>query len=143
MVTFEKFWIFTNTYSLFSGTILLLREGNYFIFAVIFSFSIAFPIFKFIILYQLQLSQEVNDKQKRKLGMLGFVGKWAMLDVFVIAFLVMTIKLHAFGDIKVHFGVYAFTISVILTMITTQIIRKKVDKKGASNPLQPARDIEV
>ena len=53
MVTFQKFWIFTDTYSLFSGTIHLLDEGNYFLFAVISSFSIAFPAFKIIILCQI------------------------------------------------------------------------------------------
>jgi paraquat-inducible protein A len=48
-----------------------------------------------------------------------------MMDVFVAALLIVTVRLGAMADVTVHFGLYAFAASVILTMITTaQIIKK-------------------
>ena len=47
-----------------------------------------------------------------------------MLDVFVVAILIVAVKLGPLVDIEMEFGLYAFTISVILVMIiTSQIVK--------------------
>jgi paraquat-inducible protein A len=50
-------------------------------------------------------------------------GKWSMLDVFVVAVLVVAVKLGAIADVEMRFGLYAFAASVLLTMfITSRIV---------------------
>jgi paraquat-inducible protein A len=53
-----------------------------------------------------------------------------MMDVFVAALLIVTVRLGAMADVKIHFGLYAFAASVILTMITTSsIIQRTTSRK--------------
>ena len=39
-----------------------------------------------------------------------------MLEVFVVALLLVSVKLGALLNVQVHYGVYAFATSVLLTM---------------------------
>ena len=50
-----------------------------------------------------------------------------MLDVFVAALLIVTIRLGTMADVEVHFGLYAFAGAVILTMVTTSKVLKLTD----------------
>ena len=45
-----------------------------------------------------------------------------MLDVFVVAILVVTVKLGAIASITVHFGIYLFTLAVLASMLLTHKI---------------------
>ena len=46
-------------------------------------------------------------------------GRWAMLDVMVVAILIVTVKLGAIASIQVHAGLYVFGIAVLLIMFIT------------------------
>ena len=51
-------------------------------------------------------------------------GKWSMLDVFVVAVLVVTVKLGAIASVEARYGLYAFTVAVFLTMyVTARVVR--------------------
>jgi paraquat-inducible protein A len=51
------------------------------------------------------------------------LGKWSMLDVFVVAVLVVTVKLGAMASVEARYGIYAFTAAVFLTMyITSRVV---------------------
>jgi paraquat-inducible protein A len=43
-----------------------------------------------------------------------------MLDVFVVATLVVSVKLGSLAQVEVHYGLYAFAASVLLTMAANQ-----------------------
>jgi paraquat-inducible protein A len=47
-------------------------------------------------------------------------GRWAMLDVMVVAMLIMTVKLGAVASIQIHTGLYIFAAAVLLIMLLTQ-----------------------
>ena len=47
-----------------------------------------------------------------------------MLDVFVVAVLVVTVKLGAIASVEIHYGMYFFSAAIILTMIITARIVK-------------------
>lgn len=127
MITFEQFWIFNDTYSLLMGTINLLTSGNYFLFLVIFSFSILFPIFKIYLLYSAFLARNKSEEHRKRIKLLSKFGKWSMLDVFVVAFLVMTIQIGKMGEVQVHLGIYAFATAVVTSMIATHRIERSLD----------------
>ena len=46
-------------------------------------------------------------------------GKWSMLDVFVVAVLLASVKLAGLAQVEIHSGLYAFAASVLLTMLIT------------------------
>ena len=124
MATFEKFYVFENTYSLFTALKGLVFEGEYFVFIIILSFSIMFPIAKILSLYYIILFVSTKRKAAKILKILRNVSKWSMLDVFVVAFFVMTIKVDAIANVEIHMGIYSFTISVLLTSISANLLGK-------------------
>ena len=51
-------------------------------------------------------------------------GRWAMLDVMVVAMLIVSVKLGAIASIQIHAGLYVFGGAVLLIMlITQQVVR--------------------
>ena len=51
-------------------------------------------------------------------------GRWAMLDVMVVAILIVTVKLGTIASLQIHFGLYIFGAAVLLIMmITGRVIR--------------------
>jgi len=126
VLTFKKYFIFSSKVSIITGLFQLLSEGYPILFFLIFGFSIVLPGFKLLLLFGLVNGLFPHpDRYKKILHWIAQYGKWSMLDVFVAALLIVTVRLGAMADVKVHFGLYAFGASVILTMIATSIIVKK------------------
>ena len=127
VLTFQKFFIFSNKVSIITGLFQLLTEGYPVLFILIFGFSIVLPVFKLLLLFGLVNDVIHNpDRHTKILNWIAQFGKWSMLDVFVAALLIVTIRLGAMADVKVHFGLYAFAVSVILAMIATSYVMKRV-----------------
>lgn len=120
ILTFERFFIFANQVSIITGLFQLLSEGHFILFGVIFLFSIVFPFLKMLFLCRVCNGDIGNiSKHEKLIDWIAKYGKWSMLDVFVAAVLIVTVKLGAVANIEVHFGLYAFAGSVILTMFVT------------------------
>lgn len=94
MITITRFIIAKNSFSLISGAFELLRNGQILLFIVVTGFSIVLPVMKITILFKL-LSKGINEnpKLKRYLHLMHEYGRWAMLDVMVVAVLVVTVRL--------------------------------------------------
>ena len=68
-------------------------------------------------------------------------GKWSMLDVFVVAVLVVAVKLGTLASVEMRYGLYFFSAAVLLTMfVTARVVRltesikaDMADTKGASD----------
>lgn len=120
IITLSKFVLIKNTFSVLSGAAELLKEGQIFLFLVITGFSVLLPILKLRVLYRLVSKSEVaKEKIRKQLHWMHLYGKWSMLDVFVVAVLVVAVKLGAIADVEMRFGLYAFAASVLLTMLIT------------------------
>jgi len=120
VLTLEKFFIFDNTFSIYSGLVQMLGEGRYFLFLLIALFSVVLPIIKLAILFRLLLTPASDNRSMhRYLHLMHQYGKWSMLDVFVVALLVVAVKLGAVASVETHYGLYAFASAVLLTMMIT------------------------
>ena len=124
VLTLEKFFIISNTFSIYSGLVQLLEEDRFFLFVIISLFSVVLPIIKLGVLFRLLLSHSNNSESlHRYLRLMHQYGKWSMLDVFVVALLVVAVKLGAVASVETHYGLYAFGFAVLLTMaITARVI---------------------
>lgn len=120
IITVKKFILIENTFSVLSGIIQLLNEGQYFLFIIITGFSVIIPLLKVTVLYQLINKKNSNKEHIQKyLHWMHLYGKWSMLDVFVVAVLVVAVKLGAIASVEMQYGLYAFAVSIILTMYVT------------------------
>jgi paraquat-inducible protein A len=124
ILTLEKFFIVENTFSIFSGLVQLLEERRIFLFVIILLFSVVLPIIKLAVLFRLLISRtHSNEALHHYLHLMHQYGKWSMLDVFVVALLVMAVKLGAVASVETHYGLYCFGSAVLLTMaITARVI---------------------
>lgn len=123
IITFKKFIFIQNTFSILTACWNLLKEGQLFLFIVIVLFSIILPVFKIILLAKLILSKTlISTNVKRTLDLMHRFGKWSMLDVFVVAILVVVVKLGAIGNVEKHIGLYAYAGAAILIMLLTNMV---------------------
>jgi len=123
--TLTKLYIFDNTVSILSGLWQLVAEGEYLIFILIFGFSIILPISKITILAIAWNSHKAHHH--KKLLWLEKIGRWSMLDVFVVALLIVTVKLGVLASVAIHAGLYYFTASVLIMMVVTTIVIRKYE----------------
>lgn len=120
IITLNKFVLIENTFSVLGGVIELFREGHVFLFIVIAGFSVVVPLLKIAVLVRLLGAKEnkVVDLDKY-LHWMHLYGKWSMLDVFVVAVLVVSVKLGAIASVEMRYGLYAFAAAVVLSMYVT------------------------
>ena len=106
--------------SLITGTIELLREGSWFVGSVVLLFSILFPLVKILLLLELSMLGLLHRQHKaRTYRIMEFAGKWSMMDVMLLAFMVMLVKLGTV--VEFHFGpaVWAFVLCVAMSMMAS------------------------
>ena len=64
----------------------------------------------------------LDPRVRRTLGWVETIGRWSMLDVFVVAILVVVIKLSMVSDVEVHTGLYVFVLAVVVSMVAVRRI---------------------
>ena len=132
IITFKKFIFIQNTFSILTACWNLLKQGQIFLFVIIALFSIFLPILKLALLTKLVLNTSfVSANTEKLLGWIHRFGRWSMLDVFVVAILVVVVKLGAIGNVEKHIGLYAYAGAAILIMFLTHKIVVQLEKQLA------------
>ena len=107
--------------TIMSGILSLFQHGLYPIAIIVFMASIMVPILKIIGLILLLLSVQgylrMGHRERTKMyRIVEFFGKWSMLDVFVVSFLVALVNLGEVANVHAGIGVTAFSAMVIITI---------------------------
>ncbi|HKS13273.1 MAG TPA: paraquat-inducible protein A [Pseudomonas sp.] len=107
--------------TIMSGVISLMQHGMLPIAAVVFVASILVPTFKLVgiglLLYSVQRHQPLSARQRILMyRFIEFIGRWSMLDIFVIAILVAVVNFGRIASVEANLGAVAFASVVILTM---------------------------
>lgn len=108
--------------TIMSGVIYLWLSGSWFLAAVVFIASIVVPLLKLVILTLLVATAQRHSGWRRReraalYRMVELVGRWSMLDVFVVALLASLVQMQSFANITAGPGVTAFGAVVVLTML--------------------------
>lgn len=126
----KKLWLFNDAVSVFGGIITLFREGEYFLFAILSLFTLVFPCAKLGLLTITWIEREHDLTRLRTLHRwVATLGKWSMLDVFVVAILIVAMKSASVAEIHIGFGLYLFTFSVITTQVASSWIDRRLQKR--------------
>lgn len=121
MLTLTKLIVVSHSFSIVTGVWQLLQEGHLFLFVVVAGFSVVLPIVKIVLLFNLlHPNTTAPGRRKKLLHLMHDYGRWAMLDVMVVAVLIVTVKLGALASIEIHPGLYIFGTAVLLIMFVTQ-----------------------
>lgn len=110
--------------TIMDGIIYFFQSGSYAIGLIIFTASILVPVFKIVGLIILLLSRRPCGarllRQKAKMyRYIAFIGRWSMLDIFVIALLTVLVDFGIFTSIHAAPAATYFCIVVASTMFAT------------------------
>ena len=106
--------------SIVDGIRELFLHHDWFVGSVVLLFSVVFPLVKMMALLELSLFQLVSRKHRAiTYHLMELLGKWSMMDVLLLAFFVMLIKLGSL--VTFHYGpaVVYFTLCVGFSILAS------------------------
>jgi len=111
--------------TIMSGVIYFIHSGSWEIAAVIFIASIFVPLAKLAILIFLLVSVQLRWRWRPKdrtvlYRITELVGRWSMVDVYVVTILVALVKLGAVASIEAGPAAVFFACVVVLTMLAAE-----------------------
>jgi paraquat-inducible protein A len=110
--------------TILSGVIYFWVSGAYGLAAIVFIASFLVPLFKLAVLLLLVvLAQRGSTWRQRERARLyhiiEVIGRWSMLDVFVVSLLTGLVQIQGFAVITAGVGIAAFGSVVVLTMLAS------------------------
>jgi paraquat-inducible protein A len=115
----------TQPFTIMSGIAELLGYGLWPLALLVFLASITIPLMKLLTLsYMLINTHRQSDEhlQTRTIAfrIIDFIGRWSMIDVFMISILVALVRFGQFANIQADTGAPCFAAVVVLTMFAVE-----------------------
>jgi paraquat-inducible protein A len=126
------FW--KDDYSIVAGVASLWEENYFVLAAIIAAFSIAFPAIKLGAMLAIWFTPLHDSARRRWLRWLAALGRWSMLDVFVVALTIVLTRANAFADVAPRAGLYVFAGAVALTTVVSLEMERLARKAGGAPP---------
>ncbi|WP_428421166.1 paraquat-inducible protein A [Methylibium sp.] len=110
--------------TIWSGIVFLWLDGSWFLAVLVFVASIVVPLAKLLVLSCLAISVQLGVAAQPRLRTrlyraIEFVGRWSMLDIYVVTLLVGLVQLQSVAAIHAGPGAVAFGAVVVLTMLAS------------------------
>lgn len=120
-----------------SGVVHLWKTGSWMIATIVFIASVAIPLLKLfsltLLLISVQRRSRWHPRQRTRLfRLLEGVGRWSMLDIYVVTLLAALVQLGSMATVKAGPAAIAFGAVVVLTMFATM----QFDPRLIWDPLQ-------
>ncbi|MEP6723121.1 MAG: paraquat-inducible protein A [Variovorax sp.] len=136
----------TQNDTILSGVIYFWVSGAYGLAAIVFVASFLVPLFKLSALMLLLITaQRRTDwrrpERARLYHIIEIIGRWSMLDVFVVSLLTGLVQIQGFAVITAGVGIAAFGAVVVLTMLASISFDPRLT--WDDKPVAPAGDNEL
>lgn len=129
-----------STYSIVGGIVGLVENRNLLLALILLVFSVIFPVVKLLALAWLWFRKLEPDRRSSSIQWLKKLGKWSMLDVFVVVVLAGSVQLGLLAETRVELGVYVFSAAIVLSLIVTFLMARLAEPPGsASRPTRTFR----
>ena len=115
----------TQSDTILSGVIFLLHHGMWPLAALIFFASVFVPLLKLVVMAYLALSVQLRStwrpaERTRLYHVTEAVGRWSMVDIYVVTILVALVKLGNLATIQAGAGAVFFGAVVVVTMFAAE-----------------------
>lgn len=109
------------------GVVELLHHGAWGVASIVFLASVLIPITKFVVilylLYSIRFRVHLDIHTRIRLyEIVEFIGRWSMIDVFVVAILTALVQLGFLASINPGSAAVFFALSVAFTMLSAQAL---------------------
>ncbi len=111
--------------TIIGGVVELIEYGSFGVAFIVFAASVMIPIGKFVAIMYLAISVQRHSESNRHgrhkaFEVVEFIGRWSMIDVFVVAILSALVQLDTIATINPGIAAVSFALSVIFTMLAAQ-----------------------
>ncbi len=111
--------------TIIGGALDLAHHGDYGVAAIVFAASILIPVGKFLAIAYLAVSLKLptalgRHGRHRLHEIVEFIGRWSMIDVFVVAILSALVQFGFAATINPGIAAVTFALSVAFTMLSAQ-----------------------
>ena len=114
LFTMTQLWLFEDRVSMLSVAATLFESQNYFLLLLVSSASMLLPLLKALLILSNALPNGQLLLSLRANALIKQLSRWAMLDIWVVALLIVVIKLSAWADAQVEWGLYLHLLVVAL-----------------------------
>lgn len=126
--------------TILQGVVFLYQDGSWVLALIVLVASVVVPLGKLVALAYLMITVQrgsitSNHDRTRLYRLVELVGRWSMLDVFVVAFITALVQLDPLMSVAPGIGVMYFMAVVVLTMIAAHTF----DPRLIWNPVVPQR----
>lgn len=127
----------TSANTIVGGAVEIAKHGEWGIAAIVLGASVAIPVAKFIAIAYLALSVQRNSARSPAARLhlyeaVEFIGRWSMIDVFVVAILSALVQLSVVASIHPGPAALTFALSVIFTMLSARSFDTRLIWDGRS-----------
>ncbi len=127
--------------TIMSGVVYLLTHGMWPLAIVVFTASVFVPILKIVILTGLLVSVHRGSRWRpvertRLYRITEAIGRWSMVDIFVVTILVALVRLGNLATVEAQPGAVFFGAVVVLTMLAAESFDPRLiwDRSEVSEP---------
>lgn len=115
----------TKESTILEGVLDLMQHGDHLVAIIIFLASVFIPVAKFVTIAFLAATLARPHRREthqllRLYDIVEFIGRWSMIDVFVVAILSTLVQFGSLASINPGFAAVSFALSVIFTMLAAQ-----------------------
>ncbi len=111
-----------NSATIWDGIVSLANAGSWTVAIIVFLASILIPFLKLVVLFYLSFSAQTGAHSYMKTllyNIIDYLGRWSMLDIFLLAVLVALMKLGTWTSVKPEIGSLMFALVVVFTMLAS------------------------
>ncbi len=135
--------------TIMSGIVYFWISGAYGLAAIVFIASFLVPLFKLAALFVLLMTARRQSSWRRSeratlYRVIEVIGRWSMLDVFVVALLAGLVRIEGLAEVTAGVGIAAFGAVVVLTMLASLSFDPKLTwDDPPANPSAPQEKQET
>jgi paraquat-inducible protein A len=111
----------TQQFTIMGGIFELFERGLWPLGLLVFFASIMIPVLKLLMLAYMLIETHLRSElhllsRTMFFRFVDFIGRWSMIDVFMISILVAVVRFGKFSSVQAEFGAPCFAAVVVLTM---------------------------
>ncbi|MDB2414151.1 paraquat-inducible protein A [Rickettsiales bacterium] len=132
IITMQYMGLYKET-TIYEGVQSLFDEGMWFTGTIVFLASIVIPLIKIFGLLFLVIMASIKKKYALVFNfhrLIDNIGRWSMLDVFLLSIMVALVKFGSFATVTSGVGSVAFAAVVLFTMLASMMFDRNVLREG-------------
>jgi uncharacterized paraquat-inducible protein A len=127
----------TEPYSLLSSATMMWNKGLYVLAALVIGFSVVFPFAKLATLIGVASGIHLGPARQRALSFVERLGKWSMLDVFLVCLILTLTSGQLMVGSEPLIGMPLFVVAILLSMTSGELLTATLPHEDAEAHAKP------